>query len=139
MKLQANELRIGNNLQLTETARRDLWDCCEVQTESNIVSVEWINKDEIGASVDGESHEFEYNDINPIPLTEEWLVKTDLIKDGILYEKGKFAIKPWEVGHDIEWVIFWGDKAILYEKEYKVHQLQNLYFALTGKELNTKH
>jgi hypothetical protein len=74
----------------------------------------------------------------PIQLTEDWLTKTNLVKSGILYSKGKFAIKPWQVGQDIEWVIFWGDKVILYKKDYKVHQLQNLYFELAGEELEIK-
>ena len=135
--VKTTDLRLGNYLQLTNAARRDLWDCCEVRTESNVVIIEWINKDEIGAVVDGDSHEFDLDDLNYIPLTEKWLNKTDLTKEGILYEDGRFAIKPWEVGQDIEWVIFWKDKAILYEKEYKVHQLQNLYYLLTRKELTT--
>lgn len=76
--------------------------------------------------------------IKPIILTTEFLEKTELEQSGILYQKGKFAIKPWSVGGEIEWVIFWGDKAILYEKNYPVHRLQNLYFALSNEELQIK-
>ena len=72
---------------------------------------------------------------SPVELTEELLLKCGLIVNGILYEKGRFAIKKWKVGDDIEWVIFWEDKAILYKKPYYLHELQNLYFALTGEEL----
>jgi hypothetical protein len=55
----------------------------------------------------------------PIPLTEEWLVK--LNPDKLLLTKDEFGIFIW----------INGDK--LYIKH--VHQLQNLYFALTNREL----
>jgi len=115
MKVSANELRIGNLVFLSSK-----------QKEYEISSGHDIEEIEDGL------------DAEPIPLTEEWLQKTGLEKTSILYQKGKFAIKAWKVGVDIEWVIFWGDHVILYVKDYHVHQLQNLYFALTGEELTFK-
>ncbi len=74
----------------------------------------------------------------PIPLTEEWLVNFGFTKTGhyywdVLYFEltelgnGKYinSVNGHEYDHGIE---------IQY-----VHQLQNLYFALTGEELKTNN
>lgn len=87
---------------------------------------------------DGKQTPLPIDKFSPIPLTEEILLKCALKKDGILYEQRKnsqFAVKEWSVGSIPQWLIFWGD-SILHkvEPEY-LHQLQNLYFALTGEEL----
>ncbi len=82
----------------------------------------------------------------PIPLTEEWLLKFGFVKDTQIfdiqyYEKqflkastlsiqlcnGICEKRNASIGYDLEW-IFIGDIK-------HVHQLQNLYHALTGKEL----
>jgi hypothetical protein len=73
--------------------------------------------------------EFDPKDLNGIPLTEEWLVTF-----GFEYIE---EYKWWE----IDWCNFTIDLGGEYEFEFAfhpikyVHQLQNLYFALTGKEL----
>ena len=74
----------------------------------------------------------------PIPLTEEWLLKfgferTDLIDNSnddwtwLFYQKDSIYID----GSDLTIETATG---IVIKVEY-VHQLQNLYFALTGEEL----
>ncbi len=87
----------------------------------------------------------------PIPLTEEWLLKfgfdINRLAGGILkvssyktYEEKELEI--WNTDNGIELMInnepndiclFFSLKNIKY-----VHQLQNLYFALTGNELEIK-
>jgi len=80
--------------------------------------------------------------IDPIPLTEEWLVKFGFeVKPNRAYEKywkdfGDMAIL---VDEDLEFYIH----AESYEGETlrkveHVHTLQNLFFALTGEELEIK-
>lgn len=72
---------------------------------------------------------------SPISLTEEWLIKFGLTerrgaRKGVYY-KGEFEI-------DIHMMhIYFGYNRILNKtaENYYVHQLQNLYFALTDKEL----
>jgi len=67
--------------------------------------------------------------INPIELTEEWLVKFGLIES-------KEGTKRIQLETDLGDLIIYIDgrnKNIKY-----VHQFQNLYFALTGEELNIK-
>lgn len=71
--------------------------------------------------------------MQPIPLTEEWLLKFGFNKNKLgFYSKGRFSYHH-EYGWKIleNWVKGWVGVA---ELKY-VHQLQNLYFALTGKEL----
>jgi hypothetical protein len=77
--------------------------------------------------------------IHPIPLTEEWLLKFGFefiegepIGDMSFNDNwtlGKFKINVWGNG----WLFYWDDKWD--NKLQYVHQLQNLYFTLTGKEL----
>jgi len=80
-----------------------------------------------------------YNDIkaDPIPLNEEWLLKLGFrhaytsVHEGIsIYNKDLFSI---EYHQDTLWIN--GNKV---NHIKHVHQLQNLYFCLTGKELEIK-
>jgi hypothetical protein len=69
--------------------------------------------------------------IKPIPLTEEWLLKFGFSKkvDYLLQKRG-FSICFEKHGDIFECFL----ESIGIEIEY-VHQLQNLYFALTNEEL----
>lgn len=81
--------------------------------------------------------------MNTIPLTEEWLLKFGFEKNEDL---GNENIN-WELPNsyyfiqehlDVEEFIFYGQENCI-EKQIKyVHQLQNLYFALTNEELTMK-
>lgn len=69
--------------------------------------------------------------IQPIPLTEEWLLKLGFRKqrtDTHLYMNGSLYIKINNNGFKFDY--FTSIQYITY-----VHQLQNLYFILTGNEL----
>lgn len=72
---------------------------------------------------------------DPIILTEEWLIKFGFSKDGEYYSKGYFHYH--ECGN-----IFIGNDHVSggnVDANIKyVHQLQNLYFALKGIELQLK-
>tara|TARA_R110000772_G_scaffold99393_1_gene199295 strand:+ start:42 stop:404 length:363 start_codon:yes stop_codon:yes gene_type:complete len=111
--MKANELRIGNYYididdKLTELSGYELY---EMTIKENTESL-------------GET------EFRPIPLTEEWLVKFGFEKlegwDDMYYFKiGYFQIYEYNVsGYEYD------DFNIKH-----VHQLQNLYFALTGEEL----
>jgi hypothetical protein len=70
----------------------------------------------------------------PIPLTEEWLKKF-WFEEGYenLYwtkDEALFQIENGELGYNHVW-----DNAFTGASVKYVHQLQNLYFALTGTEL----
>src|SRR5690606_22896206 len=84
---------------------------------------------------------FEYDKINPIPLTEEMLLKCGFVKS----ENSLFFHKET---NPVKFVISLNTYTIYFKYEglyqpmieipYKskhLHQLQNLYFSLTGQEL----
>lgn len=77
-------------------------------------------------------------DATPIELTEEWLLKFgfEKVKGGISFDKGKLSIY---LGDTIlsgkNGRTYFNSWAILEESPKYIHQLQNLWFALTGEEL----
>jgi hypothetical protein len=77
-------------------------------------------------------------DMTPIPLTEEWLVKLGFEKtdrDVLFYEKRNLVVEWLFERWTGRLYLDAGDSARIIEVKY-VHQLQNLYFALTGEELS---
>lgn len=125
--MNANELRYKNYIQLHDKA----WQVNDVFGASGLVSClpnengEWVSRRSI-------------HDYDPIPLTEEWLLK--------------FGFENFLGGYSIDGFRYWpSDKEFtIYEDEWMnapdscrvhvefVHQLQNIYFALTGEELTYK-
>ena len=131
--MKKNELRIGNYVKDMDY---DYVTIAGIHPESTNELTVCINDCDVGDRL--------FKDVEGIPLTEEWLIKfgfkqgnsmnfywNKLIRDNI-----NISIDP----DDGEvWVcdIFDNESIILTEIKY-VHQLQNLYFALTGKELTIK-
>ena len=81
-------------------------------------------------------HGFEGYDPEPIPLTEEWLLRF-----GFHYTNDEWIVLFWVNGRVIFTIehtgkIFIEAKTRVHIKY--VHQLQNLYFALSGSELVLK-
>jgi len=126
--MKATELRIGNYI-LISILQRD----GSFKNELFSVNATTIR--------DAEHYGNEWN-AEPIPLTEEWLLKFgfELYEGEMIGETsmndnwtlGLFKINAWGNG----WLFYWDDKwdnRIQY-----VHQLQNLYFALTNEELTIK-
>lgn len=118
MELKANELRIGNYLM--ELTSDDIFN----------VSASWFSMLDVNLLCS-----------RPIPLTEEWLIKFG-------FEKGLISTGNKESSgytKDLIMMLQFQDSDIWYacpygypigiERTLSVHQLQNLYFALTGKEL----
>jgi len=66
--------------------------------------------------------------VEPIPLTEEWLLKFGFYKSNVT---ARIDLYPEDDG---VYFYFNIDPAKRVKIEY-VHQLQNLFFALTGEEL----
>lgn len=127
--MDARELRIGNLLK--DKAGKVFG--VENVSEYGLNGYSWSDT-YYGTQSGG--HEFTYNleDVSPIPLTEEWLTKFGFNKDGdtkdLLFD---YAICLERRINDLFLVqVDWPHK----KKEIKyVHQLQNLFFALTGQEL----
>lgn len=106
--MKANELRIGNYVYLSD-------------------------KNKVWQILDG--HEIDECDNNPfsepIHLTEEWLVNFGFEKHGIEWWGKGFCLEVYK-----DKLYYSGGEGlhIVIDLKY-VHQIQNLYFALTGKEL----
>ena len=128
--MTANELRIGNYV--TKNSVIGLVTCV------NIDYCVFVN------IKNGELHHTDKNcDFEPIPLTEEWLLKFGFIFSYI----GSREWSNYDSSPDHNTVIefvdgkfyFTGGEGIQFSRKYEyVHQLQNLYFALTGEELQIK-
>ena len=67
----------------------------------------------------------------PIPLTEEWLLRF-----GFEQKTSSFVIYPVSIKRQTKNAFFYSPTSL--HLKY-VHQLQNLYFALTGEELVLKN
>jgi hypothetical protein len=120
--MKANQLRIGNL----------------VQVNNETVEVLWFDHE--GAVCQTLDHKAQVDmPIEPIPLTEDILLKCGFKRDN----KYDFTLKVKDVGDfytSSEW--FHGNGYITFEhfgiKLFYLHQLQNLYFALTEEELTIK-
>ena len=118
--MTVNELRIGNLI--------------KQPTLGGTLTVDWMIIEIISKLGD-------FYDSEPIPLTEEWLLKfgfENRIRDNTYKLKnfGKFIFD-----REMGWLSFYpaglmcGMRCDFIKH---VHQLQNLYFALTGTELEIK-
>ncbi len=137
--MKASELRIGN----------------KIISYGSVTTVESVSNKGINttASDNGKpygmhSSTIEWDEFEPIPLTEEWLLKMKFIKyggssTGIGYYSTTIKnsitrlenyLEVWTGKYPVFHVRV-GEVGYTNKIEY-VHQLQNLYFALTGEELN---
>jgi hypothetical protein len=125
--MKATDLRIGNYIQDFE----DKPYYFQIESIENNNGDYWVTYRDgsISCIVDA---------LEPIPLTQEWLVKFGFKEDSDLYFSK--TIEPYcELYYNKK------DKTICIGQPYEaggtelkflyVHQLQNLYFALTGEEL----
>jgi hypothetical protein len=143
--MKASEIRVGNWFRYP-----GLWSYR--QPEGAIFSefdFQWEDRDWFAV---GESMLF-LDEVLPIPLTEEWLIKFgfEKIKKESYVNGFEFILKPDSdlefngIGHH-GWLK--GDRSLVVNTLCRgnyvcntvgyVHQLQNLYFALTGEELKAK-
>lgn len=119
--IQANELRIGNWI-----ADHEAGGCFKIESiYKNMKGVYWVSyrNESITCSID---------ELEPIPLTEEWLVKFG-------YTKSKCDTYWWNDNNITLYYNVFDKLSNYYGYELKyVHQLQNHYFALTGEELTLR-
>jgi hypothetical protein len=80
-------------------------------------------------------------DIEPIPLTEEWLLKFGFEKVSWSNDVRINLLNRWSLIYDFDvnkLCVDSGLNANYLQIKY-IHQLQNLYFTLTGEELTLKN
>ena len=125
--INEKELRIGNLVMF----RKD--KIVEVSNLGNLFeTIETVNGLRYGSD--------DINEYNPIALTAEWLEKFGFEK---LTDKNKGWKQTSFSLNNGRFIVNFDDGLLtvnfLIGSEYKyVHQLQNLYFALTNEELNIK-
>jgi hypothetical protein len=131
--MKANELRIGNWVadRGGKMFQIDHWEY------KDKVSAKEPEMNTCGMLLRGHPITEWVEHLQPIPLTEEWLVKFGFISNPYFdrYEMGVLHIECDKTkGHLMLWI-----EKLPYAMELKsVHQLQNLFFALTGEELEVK-
>lgn len=117
--INANELRIGNLVISAKTD--DVWEVDSIPNDAQITA-------------------------KPIPLTGEWLERFGF-EDNTKNIFGKTIIELDEDGEgynvfvkqqNVDGAIPPSETILLEQTLQYVHQLQNLYFALTGEELKRK-
>ena len=135
--MEAKELRIGNLLYLAFAKKNVVVSGIDVIEISEITHNLIRFKDGINFSV-SKIELFE-----PILLTEEWLLKFGFEKSNLDEDNAWLELK-------YRYLKFSSDESVEFKKVYLtinkmdiickyVHQLQNLYFALTGEELTIKN
>ena len=108
---KANELRVGNYFQWIEIA-------------SMGIGVDVITKD----------NHYTYEDFKePIPLTEDWLKRFGFDTDRVCWFLDGVNLGDFADGF---WFLPNGSLTTRSIQIKYVHSIQNLYFALTGEELN---
>lgn len=124
--INANELRIGNIV----------YD--EDKTEMYIAGLWPVNEGKQYNFKDSAGNSGNINLLSPIPSTEEVLLKCGFgkIVGRFIYKEITIVFKNNYINILIDWCL---DPIAQFESgSLYLHQLQNLYFALTGQELNTE-
>jgi len=125
--IQANELRIGNWIYVVDAGNFQVesLDMYDRDTDPSIL----VNE------------EYYLQRCEPIPLTEEWLLKFGFeiggnhISTNLTTAKIKgFAINTYSNFDEKYWWLGYYTNSVNSHIKY-LHQLQNLYFSLTGIEL----
>lgn len=140
--MDVKELRIGNYILGNYMDYGDFEDA-EKQEICTVLSLDSVGVCEYSIWVEGESASVEhYDSFEGIELTEEWILKLGLssYQDIKVKDYGFLCI---ESVNDEKVFYIMGNDNPTYSKMFKlnvkyVHQLQNLYFALTGQELTIK-
>lgn len=116
--MEAKELRIGNYINVDSIPYEQV---TQIFTDGVVTEAyEIVNS---------------WNDIEPIPLTEEWLLKFGFEKDTYNneFELGEYTLYKYPD----EWALSVDFNNVEVAFIHYVHQLQNLYHAL-GEELTIK-
>ena len=115
--MTAKELRIGNWVTVG----------CGINSIVTTIATDGAIEDLI--QLEGNAVFNRISQIQPIPLTKEWLVKFGFVNG----EKDNFSFTKYMdlriLGSEADYNGIW------FGKVFYVHQLQNLYFALCGVEL----
>ena len=120
--MKPNELRIGNFISRIDLGNKSP----RIETILELLSKRAVTSGPCSVIVP-------YEDIEPIPLTEEWLLKFGFRTE----ESSRFELDNIQINTSRE--LMWINTKCKYNIEIGmpdyIHQLQNLYFSLTNTEL----
>lgn len=130
--MKAKELRVNNIVKFIKPVHVQLGHIFDVKNNYVILwsyGIHLIDCDE-------------NTNVEPIPLTEEWLLKFGFVKSSEDSDNAWLNLR-------YRFLNFSSDESVEFKKVFLnvnkmdvvcdyVHQLQNLYFALTGEELTIK-
>lgn len=124
--MKANELRIGNLLSFSG--------------EPVAINAGFIHDCDYWNKNPERQDAVSFENVEPVPLTDEWLERFGFEKDEESSSWSKIVSMPqfdycFEISNKYQ--EFFQPDFLSIDIKY-VHQLQNLYFALTGKELTIK-
>ena len=126
--MTASELRLGNLVDLGNRIAKVI--------EINNLSCVVVDLEETQDTIE------DYDRTKPIPITEEWLLKFGLKPNKWFYENSFCIVEDKTGDTHYGWCMKVQNASHTKEIEFGyfkyVHQLQNLYFALTGEELTFK-
>ena len=133
--MEAKDLRIGNILQekkyKTPQRINEFFGLFTVEVDSPYFDYET-----------DDCHTPCLGNLEPIPLTEEWLLKFGFVNNkGVFRNAYYMFLERWFISHKKKYdVDFY---SLIIHEDFithikNVHSLQNLYFALTGEELTIK-
>ena len=121
---QVNEMRIGNIM---------------LDDEYNVVNVERINSDRIHefTMVSQNNGRIYPSNIYKIAITKKWLEKLGFVKD--IETDYRWFLPDGTITFDLDDYCVRISDSWEFGKRMYVNELQNLFFALTGKELHSKN
>lgn len=122
--MRAEDLRIGNYY--------------EDDMERVGKLLKWVSSKKVELKMEFSKLLIDFDCLEPIPLTEEWLVKFGFKKPAHSWVGDKFHLTEWD-DSPLNWCVSLNkNNGVLVLKLKHVHQLQNLYHALCGSELILK-
>lgn len=134
--IEPKELRLGNYLHLKIQGNLFVREVVGFSHKGVEVGMENLNNEKTDLTI---KEEFPVRrELVPIPLMEEWIERFVIDKMRWL----RIERNPISGGYNFDMLITTEDGNLkwltLFPKLWSVHQLQNLYFALTGEELKLK-
>lgn len=129
--INLKELRVGNIVLYTED--NDELPVLKIDGDSKTVCLDLL----LGLNM-----ELNEQDIDPIPLTPEWLERCGCVRCPPSEDRWQYEMElpnNNQLEYDNTTLRGWSFNGVCLPKDPQyVHQLQNLYFALTGEELAIK-
>ena len=129
--MKANELRIGNFVYFGV----NIVPIKSIHTESVLKSPVYVyvelNEKLANLCLD-------MSEISSVPITSEILLACGFEKPAYSYNGKIFHLSEWDA-YPLNWLVAMNKNgAVIIDRLKYLHQLQNLYFALTNQELDVK-